>query len=132
MTSHTMTRWWDSAVVPSRSIASVAVWTAVWNPKVTSVPDRSLSMVLGTPTAGTPIEERRLATPRVSSPPITTRASMRSAARLARTRSGPSSWAKGLVREVPRIVPPIPSRPAEATGSSTRDRPSSTPRHPSR
>ena len=33
-------------------MASVAIWTAVWKPKVTSVPTMSLSMVLGTPTIG--------------------------------------------------------------------------------
>ncbi len=70
-----MTRWWDSAVVCNRSIASVAIWTAVSNPNVTSVPDRSLSMVLGTPTAGRPRCCSRSAAPSVSSPPMATRAS---------------------------------------------------------
>ena len=50
MTSTTITRWWDSAVVCSRSMASTAICTAVSKPKVSSVPERSLSMVLGTPT----------------------------------------------------------------------------------
>ena len=36
-------------------MASVAICTAVWKPKVTSVPTMSLSMVLGTPTMGMPI-----------------------------------------------------------------------------
>ena len=49
MTSTTITRWWDSAVVCSRSMASTAICTAVSKPKVSSVPERSLSMVLGTP-----------------------------------------------------------------------------------
>ena len=44
----------SSAVVRSRSMASVAICTAVSKPKVTSVPARSLSMVLGTPTTLTP------------------------------------------------------------------------------
>ena len=35
-------------------MASVAICTAVWNPNVTSVADRSLSIVLGTPTTFTP------------------------------------------------------------------------------
>ncbi len=35
-------------------MASTATCTAVWNPNVTSVADRSLSIVLGTPTTGTP------------------------------------------------------------------------------
>ena len=52
MTSTTMTRLCDSAVVCSRSIASVQTWTAVSNPIVTSVPAMSLSMVFGTPTTG--------------------------------------------------------------------------------
>ena len=75
ITSQTITRWCDSAVVPRRSIASVAVWTAVWKPKVTSVPERSLSIVFGTPDRRDPHAHSWLATPRVSSPPIATRAS---------------------------------------------------------
>ena len=50
MTSTTITRSCDSAVVWRRSIASVAIWTAVQKPKVKSVPERSLSIVFGTPT----------------------------------------------------------------------------------
>ena len=38
-------------------MASVAIWTAVLNPKVTSVPSMSLSIVFGTPTIGKRIEE---------------------------------------------------------------------------
>ena len=41
-----------------RSIASVAIITAVSKPKVWSVPLMSLSMVLGTPTLGTPFSLR--------------------------------------------------------------------------
>ena len=47
ITSTTSTRWCDSAVVCRRSIASVAMLTAVSKPKVKSVPDRSLSIVFG-------------------------------------------------------------------------------------
>ena len=54
ISSSTITRWWLSAVVWSLSSASVAVSTAVWNPKVTYVASRSLSMVFGTPMTGTP------------------------------------------------------------------------------
>ena len=54
ITSTTMTRSWDSAVVWSRSMASVAICTAVSKPNVSSVPSMSLSMVLGTPTTGSP------------------------------------------------------------------------------
>ena len=49
ITSTTITRLWDSAVVCRRSIASVAICTAVWKPNVKSVPARSLSIVFGTP-----------------------------------------------------------------------------------
>ena len=47
MTSHTSTRLCDSAVVCRRSIASVAICTAVWKPNVKSVAARSLSIVFG-------------------------------------------------------------------------------------
>ena len=70
ITSTTITRLWDSAVVCRRSIASVTICTAVWKPNVTSVPPRSLSIVFGTPTIGMPSSCRRSATPSVSSPPI--------------------------------------------------------------
>ena len=50
---------------------------------------------------------RRSATPSVSSPPMATRASTPRAARVATTRSGPPSTAKGFVRDVPRMVPPM-------------------------
>src|SRR5438105_894558 len=59
MTSTTITRLCDSAVVWRRSIASVAICTAVWKPNVKSVPPRSLSIVLGTPTTGTPSSAMR-------------------------------------------------------------------------
>src|SRR5438067_1808667 len=57
MTSKTITRSWLSAVVWRRLSASVADETAESNPKVKSVPSRSLSMVLGTPTTGMPYFE---------------------------------------------------------------------------
>ena len=76
ITSTTITRLWDSAVVCSRSIASVQIETAVSKPKVTSVAERSLSIVFGTPTTGSSCSAKsREATPSVSSPPIATRAS---------------------------------------------------------
>jgi hypothetical protein len=50
-----MTRSWASEVVCKRSTASAATDTAVSKPKVTSVPTMSLSIVLGTPTHGTPV-----------------------------------------------------------------------------
>ena len=132
ITSHTMTRWCDSAVVRKRSMASVAVCTAVSNPKVTSVPDRSLSIVFGTPTAWTPKAPRRSATPRVSSPPTATSASTPRAARLSRTCSGPPSTVKGLVRDVPRIVPPWARMSRQRATSSSTCSSSMTPFQPSR
>ena len=62
ITSTSITRSCDSAVVVMRSIASVAICTAVSKPKVTSVAAMSLSIVFGTPTIGTPLRrepERR-------------------------------------------------------------------------
>ena len=60
-------------------MALVATSTAEKNPKVKSVALRSLSIVFGTPTMGTPSSScRRLAAPRVPSPPIATSASRRS------------------------------------------------------
>ena len=55
MTSTTITRLWLSAVVWSRSIASVATCTAVSKPNVMSVPPRSLSIVFGTPDDRQPV-----------------------------------------------------------------------------
>ena len=54
ITSTTITRSCDSAVVWSRSMASTQICTAVSKPNVSSVADRSLSIVLGTPTTVTP------------------------------------------------------------------------------
>ena len=106
MTSTMITRLCDSAVVCRRSIASVAICTAVWKPNVKSVPARSLSIVFGTPTTGIPSSTSLRATPSVSSPPIGIRA-LRPRARIdSRTWSTPPSTLNGFVREEPRIVPP--------------------------
>src|SRR3989441_4113153 len=134
ITSQTITRLCDSAVEWSRSMASVAICTAGSKPKVRSVPERSLSMVFGTPTTFTPIEESLVATPSVSSPPIATTAPTLRFFRLRITMSGPfAGFLNGLVREVPRMVPPRWSVPLVASrvrrscsGGSSR------PRHPSR
>ena len=72
-----ITRLCDSAVVCRRSIASVAIWTAVWKPNVKSVAARSLSIVFGTPTTLMPSSCSLPATPSVSSPPIGISASRR-------------------------------------------------------
>ncbi len=118
MTSTTMTRLCDSAVVWSRSIASVAMLTAVWNPMDRSVPSTSLSMVFGMAIIATPASATLLAACTVPSPPMQTSASIRSASRVARTASIPPSSECGWNRAVPSRVPP--------TGSTFRmsDRPS--------
>ena len=81
----------DSAVVCSRPIASVAMSTAVANPKVLSVPPMSLSIVLGTPSTGNPSLYISFVQLRVPSPPMTMSASMPFASSVARTLSSPSS-----------------------------------------
>ena len=134
ITLQTITRLCASAVECSRSIASVAMLTAVSKPKVRSVPERSLSIVFGTPTTLTPIEENLVATPRVSSPPMATTAPTFSARRFFSTISGPlAGFLKGLVREVPRMVPPRWRMPLVASRvSRSCSGGSSKPRHPSR
>ncbi len=101
-----MIRWWLSAVVWRRSIASVATCTAVSKPNVMSVAPRSLSIVFGTPSTGRPSSASLAAAPRVSSPPIAIRPSMLRLCIVSLMRSKPSSRLNGLVREEPRIVPP--------------------------
>jgi hypothetical protein len=91
----------------SRSTASVAMVTAVSNPKVRSVLARSLSIVLGTATTGTSSSLCSLqAVARVPSPPITMSPSSRWISMASLTRSAPSAWRNGSTREVPRMVPP--------------------------
>ena len=91
MTSTTITRSWDSAVVCSRSMASVAICTAVSKPNVSSVPSMSLSMVLGTPTTGSPSPCSWRAHDSVPSPPTAMMASISSSSIVVCTRSRPSS-----------------------------------------
>ena len=131
ITSTTMSRSWLSAVVWSRSIASVATCTAVANPMHASVPDRSLSIVFGMPTTGTPSDDMWAAAPIVPSPPIVTRASTPRSANVRRTRSTPCSW-YGSAPEDPRIVPPRCRIPWTDAGVSSRTSPSITPRQPLR
>ncbi len=109
MTSTTMTLSWDIPVVLTLSMHSIATFTAESNPKVKSVLERSLSIVLGTPTTLIPICESLWATPRVSFPPIATRASSPSFLMLWTTFSGPPSILNGLVLEVSMKVPPTPT-----------------------
>ena len=88
-------------------MASVAICTAVSKPKVMSVPPRSLSIVFGTPSTGSPCSAwRRAAAPSVSSPPMAISPLRFSVAMFSRIWSGPSSRLKGLVRDERRIVPP--------------------------
>ena len=70
ITSTSITRWCDSAVLCSRSMASVATISAVSCPNVTSVQSMSLSMVLGTPTTGTSSSDSQCAAVSVPSPPM--------------------------------------------------------------
>ena len=68
-------------------------------------------MVLGTPTTGTPMPVSLSATPSVSSPPMATSASNFIRLMLSMTISPPSSSLNGLVRDVPRMVPPLGKMP---------------------
>ena len=112
ITSTTITRSWLSAVVCSRSIASVAICTAVWKPNVKSVAERSLSIVFGTPTTLHAVARRACARRRAC-PRRRSRSARRRgrAASVAFTCAGPSSVLYGFVRDVPRIVPPRGSSP---------------------
>ena len=130
MTSTMITRLCDSAVVCRRSIASVAIWTAVWKPNVKSVPARSLSIVFGTPTTLIPSSTSRRATPSVSSPPIGISASSLFAWIVSRTRSTPPSTLKTFVRDEPRIVPPRCRMPRVFAFVSSTELFSSTPAQP--
>jgi len=75
ISSTTITRPWLSAVVCSRSITSVAMSQAVLKPKVTSVPQMSLSMVLGRPITFSPSSDSSFAVLWVPLPPSATRQS---------------------------------------------------------
>ena len=77
-------------------------------------------------------EWRRVAAPSVSSPPIAISPSTPAAARFAAIRSGPPSWANGLVREEPRMVPPRGRIPRTSGTPSGGRSSSSGPRQPSR
>ena len=79
MTSTMNTRPWEAAVVWMQSMAAVAMSTALWKPKVMSVPQISLSMVLGRVTTFSPSSRSRLAVLWVPLPPRMTRQSSPSA-----------------------------------------------------
>ena len=106
ITSTIITRLWLSAVVCSRSIASVAICTAVSKPNVMSVPPRSLSIVFGTPSTGSPCSLCSSAAAGVSSPPIAISPSRLSVRMFSAIAAAPSSRPNGFVRDDRRIVPP--------------------------
>ena len=88
MSSTTMTLLCELAVVWRRSIASVAIVNAESKPKDWSVPQTSLSIVLGTPIALTPASESMFAVFIVPLPPMQTTQSSPSAATVAMIRFG--------------------------------------------
>lgn len=120
MTSTTITRWWDSAVVFRRSMASVATPTAVSKPKVRSVEEMSLSMVFGTPTTGRPASDSMRAAVSVPSPPIGISASMPNSWIMSEALSQASRRRSRSRREEPRIVPPRARMPLTAFRSRVR------------
>src|SRR5215469_8677543 len=130
MTSTTMTRWCADAVVCRRSRPSTTIPTAVSKPMQKSVADRSLSMVLGTPTTRNPPSCSARATDRVSSPPMATSPSTPNRLRVARTRAMPSASFIGLVRDVPRMVPPSGRMPRTSAGTRSSRSPCSAPAQP--
>src|SRR5829696_7600743 len=118
MTSTTMTRPCDVAVVNNRSMHSEAKLTAVSKPNVEVVLSRSLSIVLGTPTSRRPASCSLLAMVIEPSPPTVTSASMPCSAKRPTSSSVRSTslhvpsvcctgYAVGLPRfVVPMMVPP--------------------------
>ena len=79
----------------------------------------------------TPSESSLVATPNVSSPPIAIKASTFIFAKFSLIFSTPFSILNGLVREEPRIVPPLGNIPRVAGISNFIVKPSSGPRQPS-
>src|SRR5690625_368719 len=132
ISSMTITRLWLSAVVWIRSIASVAMCTAVSKPIDRSVPATSLSMVLGMATIRTPVSATFDAACRVPSPPMQISASIRSASSVARTASRPPSAVCGWYRAVPSRVPPVSRTPRMSLRVSGCTSPSATPFQPLR
>ena len=112
-------------------MASVATWTAVWKPTVTSVPPMSLSIVFGTPTIFTPSRpgvRRRRACPRRRSrrgrPPHDARVSPRRAPARPRTGRGSRRRTRGSCR-LGAGCRSVSAMPSGCVASSRR------PRHPS-
>src|SRR4051794_9756759 len=114
-------------------MASVATCTAVSNPNVMSVAPMSLSIVFGTPSTGSAYSPwRRFAAPSVSSPPMAISPSRCSSSSVSAISAGPSSRLNGLVRELPRMVPPRGRMPRMASIVSSKWSASIGPRQPSR
>ena len=78
MISVRMIRWWLCAVLWTRSMASVAISVAVAKPKLVSVPQMSLSIVLGMVITFSPAFCSRIAFLALPPPPITISPSRRS------------------------------------------------------
>ena len=112
-------------------MASVATATAVSKPKVRSVMATSLSIVLGTPTTSKPRSAISDAHDRVPSPPMAMSASSSRPRIVSVARDMPSGRLNGVWRDVPSIVPPMGSRPRQASTSSCTQSSSTTPRQPS-
>ncbi len=117
ITSTSITRWCDWAVVCSWSMARLAVFRAESNPKVMSVSIMSLSMVLGTPTILAPFLASPPAMDMVPSPPTQISASNAKSSYNSMQLSDTSTfWTLSLMvwicangfalLLVPRIVPP--------------------------
>ena len=132
ITSMTIRRLWLSAVVCSRSIASVATWTAVANPMHESVPDRSLSIVFGMPMTGIPSSASRRGAPER---PFAPDRDQPVDAEVAQRRANPvdAALAEGVRPRCCRgWCPPRCRIPWTDSSVSSRTSPSMTPRHPSR
>ena len=127
-----MMRLCASAVVCSRSIASVANATAVSKPKQLVVPTMSLSIVFGTPTIGMPAQAE-LVRDRQRAVAADRRQRIEAhlvehlddaigvvAACLRTSRLGTRTGCRVLI--VPRIVPPRRRMPVTSRGVSTRER----------
>ena len=116
MTSTTITRLCDSAVVCRRSIASVAICTAVWKPNVKSVPGEVVVDRLGhADDVDARLGELAGHAERVLAADRDQRVDAEPARATPATRSSPFSSLNTFVRDVPRIVPPRCRMPASCS-----------------
>ena len=123
MVSTIKTRLCENAVEWMESMTLVAMLTADSKPKVRSVPQRSLSMVLGRVTTLTPCSDSRFAVLCVPLPPRITRQSNRAFLQVSSIFcSLVSSFSSAFCiilngwREVPRMVPPRVRMSENASG----------------